>query len=877
MKSDRWKQIDGILDAALEQEQHQRAAYLEQACEGNEELRREVESLLEAHEKAENFIEAPAMNVAAWALAQDRIKSLVGRQIGNYRTCDFLGGGGMGMVYKAEDTRLGRHVALKFLPEKFAHNRQALERFQREARAASALNHPNICTIYDIGDHEDQPFIVMEYLEGQTLKARIAAKPIGTDELIQLGIQITGALEAAHSKGIVHRDIKPANVFITADGYAKVLDFGLAKLTERPEVDTEMPTAQVSAELLTVPGTAVGTVAYMSPEQARGEELDARTDLFSLGVVLYEMATGSLPFKGSTTAVVFTEILTKAPTSPVRLNPDLPDELERIINKALEKENKLRHQTASDLCSDLMRLKRDSDSGKIPISTSAVATSPPKQASSSWRWVAGAVMALVVLALALFGPFTSTTQEAIDSVAILPFENRTGDSELEYISDGITEGIINRLSRLPNLSRVMSSSTVRRYKGQAVDAQRVGEEMDVRAVVMGSMVHLGGNIRINVELVDGENNSTLWGDSYTRPRSSIYEIEEYLSGEIADALGIQLTADQGEQLTRRNTESSEAHDAYLQGRHYLQIGTKEAGIKAIEYFQEAIDKDPDYALAHAGLSDAHRAMNNAYLPPWETMPPAREAAVEALRLDDTLAEAHLSLANVRFWYDFSWAEAEAEFKRALELNPGLPEAHGDYARYLGLMLREEEAFREIQRAKELDPFSPVIDNNMVMLLWASRRYDEAIEYGLEAINSYPNFAQGYLQLSRAYREKNQFDEAIAQVSRAVELDRNTKNVSALSEFYAASGAPSKAYEMLEELDRLNEQGFYHCPYERGQVYLALGDKDQALELKEKAYQERSFCMPFLQVDPRADLLRDEPRFQDLLQKMNFPPSDAGDR
>lgn len=480
-------------------------------------------------------------------------------------------------------------------------------------------------------------------------------------------------------------------------------------------------------------------------------------------------------------------------------------------------------------------------------------------------------MLLFVLALALFWPFTSAPpQEAIDSIAILPFENRSGDPELEYISDGIAEGITHRLSQLSNLSRVLSSSTVRRYKGKEVDAQTVRQEIGVRAVVLGSMVPLGENIRINVELVDGENNSTLWGESYTRPRSAIYEIEEYLSREIADALGIQLTADQGEQLARRDTESSEAHDAYLQGRHYLQTGTKEAGIRAIEYFQEAIEKDPDYALAHAGLSDAHVAMNNTYLPPWETMPPAREAALEALRLDEALAEAHLSLANVRFWYDFSWSEAETEFKRAIELNPSLPEAHNGYALYLGLMLREEEAFREIQQAKELDPFSPVIDAHLVDLFIMTHRYDEAIEQGLKTIKTHPNFARGHSMLGAAYRFNIQFDEAIAQLNRAVELDRNTVNVAWLGEAYAASGAPSKAHEMLEELDQLNEQGFYNCPYERGFVYLALGDKDQALELIEEAYQERAFCMPYLQADPLLDPLRDEPRFQVLLQKMNFP-------
>jgi serine/threonine protein kinase/TolB-like protein/tetratricopeptide (TPR) repeat protein len=814
---------------------------------------------------------------------------MIGHIVIHYRILDKIGEGGMGVVYRAEDIRLGRQVAVKFLSAHLSRDPLALERFQREARAASSLNHPHICALHDVGQHGNRPFLVMELLDGDSLRRRIGGRPLPLDVLLELGVQIADGLDAAHALGIVHRDIKAANIYVTGRGQAKIVDFGLAKLAAgRLDASAETTTLTPGTDQ-TGTGQTLGTLSYMSPEQARGEELDARSDLFSFGAVLYEMATGREAFTGKTSALVFDAILRQTPPRPSAFNPEVSPELDRTIFKALEKDRDLRYQTAAEIRADLKRVRRDSDSGfhhAAWASGSAVTVAEPSRSHETaaepsrpsnrtaaeptgrpwWRrpWPAVAALVAVLTAAILYVRFAPPT--AIESVAVLPFVASDTGGDTEYLSDGVTETLINGLSQLQGL-RVSARSLVFRFKGASVDALQAGRDLRVAAVVTGRISIRGDRLVVQTELVNVADGAQVWGGQYNRPLSDLLVVQDEIASEILDTLRPRLSGEDRQRAVRRYTDDVRAYQLYLQGRYHWHKGTIEGYQNAIGYFQSAIRADPGYALAYAGLADSELLLGGYWV---ESIPEAKTAAERAMALDPNLAEAHVALGHIKLLLDWDWGAAASEFQKGIALDPGSALAHDQYAVYLAIVNRLPEALTETRRALELEPLSPIVNADLgLRLLDAGRTQDAIAQFRrtLEIDSNSVAVAQG---LGLAYSLAGQHDDAVKALERALVLSGNSPVVLGyLGAAYARQGDRAGVARILADLQALSARAYVPAT-SFAVVHAALDDHDQAMAWLERAYEEHDFLLPRVGVAPWFRSLAGDGRLVDLLARLNLP-------
>lgn len=874
MNPERWKQIDELLSAVLEMDSDKRVAFLSEACGGDEDLRKEVESLLTADEKEHNRIEAYPKQLAADMLAEHRAVLVPGNSIGPYKILSMIGSGGMGEVYRARDSRLGRDVVVKILLEKFSENRDRLQRFVQEARSASALNHPNIITIYDIGSFESGTYIAMEFIEGKTLREILSSGPVSLKKAIHIAAQLADGLARAHEAGIIHRDLKPENVMISKDGFVKILDFGLAK-TSLPKTQdaSDLPT-----QIRTDAGFILGTAAYMSPEQASALAVDFRSDQFSFGIIFYEMVTGKNPFYRKTTVDTLSAIINEEAKPVGSFNPELPAHIQWIIDRCMAKNCEDRYGSTRDLAKDIQNIGDRFADGVTLVRKEPL---PPgrRRILRKISLLLGIAVLVFGLAVALnigdlrkhfFGPDLEMVQ--IRSLAVLPLQNLSGDPNQDYFSDGMTDALISELGKISSL-KVISRTSIMQYKKSKKSLPEVARELNVDGIVEGSVLRAGQRVRITAQLIVGRADQRMWGESYEGTLSDVLALQSEVARAIVSQIRVQLTPEEKTRLSIVKQVNPESNEAYLKGLYCFNAGLNNPSYKeylellrkSFDYFHQAIKIDPQNAAAYAGLAGAYQFYAGDYQ---EYYPKSKAAALKALELDDSLAEAHGALGYDLWVYDWDWPGAEREFKRAIQLNPSLGR-HG-YALYLSASGRHSEAIAEIKKTEELNPMDLSVKLSMGGIYIHAREYDQAIHAMQNLVSLSPKDPHFNARLGYAYYCKGMYQEAVERLKWSIGNADNQlvkdEYSSYLALAYAASGNTFAAMKILNQLKESNHYWKFSWV---AAIYAALGEKDEAIEWLEKAFQQRA-NLHYLKVEPPFDRLHSDPRFQDLCRRIGIP-------
>jgi serine/threonine protein kinase/TolB-like protein len=875
MTPERWQHVKQIFQSAIELPPSERDSFISRACGNDPELRSEVESLISSHNRADSSVLTAVVNDAAHEILADEAGSLVGQQVGPFKVTERIGSGGMGEVFLAQDTRLGRKVALKLLKDEYTKDEDRLRRFQQEARAVSALNHPNILTLYDIGQVDSVHFMATEYVEGNTLRQHIARGRMSLGDVLDVTIQAAGALAAAHNVGITHRDIKPENIMLRTDGYVKVLDFGLAKLVEPKSGDTTAPTL---TRLDTESGVIVGTVSYMSPEHARGLGVDGRTDIWSLGVVVYELAAGCHPFGGKSLAEMISAILNQDPPLLSSHSTDVPAELQRILSKSLQKEREARYQTANDLLIDLKNLRHDLElkSGRSTAETQQFQTRSRagNLITQIQRRKMSATLLLIILIIAIAGILVvfrlankskpTQASAALRAVAVLPFKQLGSASSDDYLGVGLADALITRLSNLSQII-VRPTDAVLKYAQPDQDHAAAGRELGADLMLDGRIQRSGDNLRLTVQLVNVKDGRPLWADQYDEKFTDLFKWEDSISQRVAQALALRLSGDVQHRLGKRPTDNADAYEEYLKGRFQMLHYTYDGFKSSLTHLNRAIALDPTYAMAYAGLADAYCIASNDYLAPREVLPKAEEAALKAVSFDEELAEAHAALGHAKL-HRYDWS-CEKDLQRALELNPNSVPVllwYGEYWNYRD----PSKAVPILQRAQQLDPLSPAVGQFLVGAIGVTGQPDEYLREAQKWIEIDPNNPYSHANFALANIKQRKYLEAIAEFNKARQLGGPPWVLSLIGYTYAVIGKKEEARKILVELRNMSKQQFI-APFVFANVYIGLGEKDQAIAWLEKAYEEGDELLGASRFFFWMEPLHSDPRYRALMQRLGL--------